>query len=516
MKEETPMSRPPEGPPRAAESRLQQGSIRLFRVGGIDVLLHWSWFLFALLRLQPTGTDDPLQPVRYDVQAWYLLEYVALFGLVLLHEFGHVLACRSVGGIANCIVLWPLGGIALVDPPARPGAVLWSIVAGPLVNVVLVVPTVGLWLACGAAGYEDTLPDVYRLATALAWMNGWLLLFNILPIYPLDGGQSLYALLWFVLGRARALMTATAVSLLTTVGILAVAVVQRSLTWGIIAVFGVLFSLVGLLGARALIGMLRGPRRQEVNCPNCAAAPPVGNFWACPRCWTAFDVFASAGKCPTCSTPTTTVLCPGCGRFRPYPQWLAGSTSAATLDTPLGTVIPQPTVAQRIGCGAIFALFALVLCGLPKVEEQPLGLIVWTLGGAILGMMSAGTITRTVRSNQAQRRLRGTWRLVEVDGQEVPDSAGPARQLILKYPYYEERVGGARDVRGMCWLDSLAEPAAISLTSKMGPDAGQPRQGIYRVDGDALLVCLAYPGVARPTAFVAQPGVQEVRRYRRR
>ena len=65
-----------------------------------------------------------------------MLEYLALFLIVLMHEFGHALACRQVGGTANRIVLWPLGGVAYVNPPQRPGATLWSIVAGPLVNVV--------------------------------------------------------------------------------------------------------------------------------------------------------------------------------------------------------------------------------------------------------------------------------------------------------------------------------------------------------------------------------------------
>jgi Zn-dependent protease len=56
----------------------------------------------------------------------------------LFHEFGHALACRQVGGQADLIVLWPLGGVAYVSPPPRPGALLWRIAAGPLVNVLLV------------------------------------------------------------------------------------------------------------------------------------------------------------------------------------------------------------------------------------------------------------------------------------------------------------------------------------------------------------------------------------------
>src|SRR5437016_10121848 len=74
---------------------------------------------------------------KYGSLTWNVLEYLALFIIVLLHEFGHALACRQVGGKADQIVLWPLGGVAYVAPPQRPGATLWSIVAGPLVNVIL-------------------------------------------------------------------------------------------------------------------------------------------------------------------------------------------------------------------------------------------------------------------------------------------------------------------------------------------------------------------------------------------
>jgi uncharacterized protein (TIGR03067 family) len=504
--------------PQAQESALQKGSIRLFRVAGIDVLLHWSWFFFALLRLQSPGTDGTFAFVHYDAQVWYFFEYLALFALVLLHEFGHVLACRSVGGIANCIVLWPLGGIALVDPPARPGPLLWCIAAGPFVNLLLLAPTIGFWFVCRVAGYEDTAPDLYRFAVALAYINGYLLLFNVLPVFPLDGGRVLQALLWFVMGRARSLQVATVVGLLTTLGLLVVTIVERSLVWGIMAGCGVLFSLAGLQGARHVIRMLGAPRREGAACPGCGAAPPIGNFWACQRCWLLCDAFATSGICPNCSTPLATVLCAECGLTRPYLAWHAGVIPSKVVDAPLqptSTVRPA-TVKQRVVWGLIFALFALALCGLPNVDEQPLGLIVWTVGGAILGAVSAGTMTRTFRTSQARRKLRDIWRLIEVDGQKVPDGAAETRWLNLNYAFYDERVGEHRDVKGTCWTDPLAEPAAISFTPKMGTDAGKPRQGIYLLDGTTLTICLANPGQPRPTSFVAQPDIQQVRKYRRR
>ena len=115
----------------------RQGALRLFRFSGIEVFLHWSWFLVAVIELQ-------VRSDTYSSYVWNGLEYLALFVIVTMHEFGHALACRLVGGRADQIILWPLGGVAYVDPPARPGAQLWSIAAGPLVNVALLPLLFGL------------------------------------------------------------------------------------------------------------------------------------------------------------------------------------------------------------------------------------------------------------------------------------------------------------------------------------------------------------------------------------
>src|SRR5678816_1565556 len=107
-----------------------RGTIRLIKLAGIQVYIHWSWFLFAVYEIENRS--------RYNSVIWGVLASLSLFVIVTLHEFGHALACRQVGGRAEQIVLWPLGGVAYVSPPPRPGANLWSIAAGPLVNVALV------------------------------------------------------------------------------------------------------------------------------------------------------------------------------------------------------------------------------------------------------------------------------------------------------------------------------------------------------------------------------------------
>src|ERR1019366_10694318 len=142
----------------------RQGSFRLFHFAGIDVYLHWSWFLIAVYGIS-------LRAGRYSSMVWPVLEYLALFLIVLLHEFGHALACRQVGGQADEIVLWPLGGIAFVSPPPRPGALLWSIAAGPLVNLVLVPVTIGLFVLARSQGLQEVDADADHFLWTILFMN---------------------------------------------------------------------------------------------------------------------------------------------------------------------------------------------------------------------------------------------------------------------------------------------------------------------------------------------------------
>src|SRR6516164_762163 len=179
--------------------KANQGSFHLFRFSGVDVFLHWSWFLVAIFEIN-------FRAGRYSSFAWNAIEYLLLFLIVLLHEFGHALACRQVGGIANRIMLWPLGGVAFAQPPPRPGATLWTIAAGPLVNVVLApILVMGYWFAY-RAGVGKANPDLVHYLLSIAVINIGLLIFNLLPIYPLDGGQILQSLLWFLIGQSRSLM----------------------------------------------------------------------------------------------------------------------------------------------------------------------------------------------------------------------------------------------------------------------------------------------------------------------
>ena len=250
----TDLPAPPEVqvPPAGPVATSHRGSFRLCRLAGTDVFVHWSWFVAAYFLMRNEASPD-------TSLGWAALEYVAGFGLVLLHEFGHVLACREVGGSANRIVVWPLGGLAFVAPPPRPWPTLWTIVAGPLVNVVLAPALVVLaYLAWPAEDAEPT--NLSNLATALAVFNVGLLIFNLLPIYPLDGGRILQALLWRLFGLRASLLVAGGIGIVAGTGLGLLAVSQGE--WWLTAVAG--FLVVGAYSGvqqAIILGRLSGGDR---------------------------------------------------------------------------------------------------------------------------------------------------------------------------------------------------------------------------------------------------------------
>jgi Zn-dependent protease len=294
------------------------GSMRLFQVGGISVYVHWSWLLVAVLEIQ-------FRTNLYTSQAWNVAEYLSLFAIVLVHEFGHALACRQVGGLANEIVLWPLGGVAFVAPPARPGAWLWSIAAGPLVNVVLVPLTIAAFRLGSSQGWTQANPDLERFLETLILMNLSLLIFNMLPVYPLDGGQILQALLWFVIGRANSLLVVSVIGMIAAAGAIGLAVLIKDTWIGILAVFVALRSWAGFQQARFLARMADAPRHEDAACPSCGVHPFVGEFWGCGQCGSRFDTFKHKAICPGCGRNYDQTTCPDCLKSHPIGEWLTAN-----------------------------------------------------------------------------------------------------------------------------------------------------------------------------------------------
>jgi Zn-dependent protease len=297
---------------------IRQGSIHLGRIAGIDLYLHWSWFVIAVIEI---GSRQG----RYTSLVWSLLEYLALFAIVLLHEFGHALACRQVGGTVDRIMLWPLGGVAYVNPPQRPAATLWSLAAGPLVNVALSPILGAALLAARSLGWAQSMPDAYHFLWMVLFIDVGLFVFNILPIYPLDGGQILRSLLWFFIGRARSLYVATILGFVGAAGLVCLALWMRS-TWSLlIAAYMLMSCWSGFKSARAMILVEKQPRREGFACPDCGAKPHAGPFWKCAQCSRNFDTFEAGAVCPNCRTQFPNTMCGECQKSHPIGEWAAGT-----------------------------------------------------------------------------------------------------------------------------------------------------------------------------------------------
>jgi Zn-dependent protease/CBS domain-containing protein len=176
-------------------------SVKIARVAGTEVRIHITFLLFlawiGFSYYQVGGAAAAIPGVLF---------VLALFGCVLLHEFGHVLAARAFGIPTPDITLLPIGGVArLQRMPDKPWQELIVAIAGPLVNVVIVVV---LTLFLGHSATIENLEQVERpsvgMLTKLASVNVMLVLFNLIPAFPMDGGRVLRALLAMVLPYARA------------------------------------------------------------------------------------------------------------------------------------------------------------------------------------------------------------------------------------------------------------------------------------------------------------------------
>jgi Zn-dependent protease len=195
-------------------------SFRVGRLFGIDIRVHILFLIWIGFRaLQSGGSTTEL------------MFLALLFGIVLLHELGHCFGARSVGGDADNILMWPLGGLAFAHAPMTPWAQFVTVAAGPAVNLVFCLFS-GAFLNVSAGGWVVpispfdsfgpamfALPGWYSYIAIFYHVNLWLLAFNLLPIYPLDGGQLLQCALWPFLGLRRAMELACQIGLVGCIGL---------------------------------------------------------------------------------------------------------------------------------------------------------------------------------------------------------------------------------------------------------------------------------------------------------
>src|SRR5918998_5000311 len=235
------------------------GSFKIGRAFGIDVKIHWTFFLllafFFYLGFSNGGN------VAAAVTASVII--VALFFCVLLHEFGHSLVAQRFGIEVPDITLLPIGGLArLKSLPENPWDEVKIAIAGPLVNVALA----PLFFAAAAGLGADLLrpanvleggASVGQILAYLGIMNLALAIFNLIPAFPMDGGRILRGLLATRLGAVRSTDIASTVGQVFAVGFFVLAFVTNSFTLALVAVF-IFFGASGEAGFVRQREMMRG------------------------------------------------------------------------------------------------------------------------------------------------------------------------------------------------------------------------------------------------------------------
>jgi Zn-dependent protease len=180
---------------------------------------------------------------------WFAIDSGGLFLIILLHEFGHCFAARRVGGRAEEILLWPLGGLAYVDAPNTPSAQMKTAIGGPMVNVLiglvlgpLLVASQTLNLGLFNRWYSSSTTGgiwawAHVWAEHLFWINLILLLFNLLPAFPLDGGRILQCYLWPRIGFEKATLKAIFLGNICAVGLAIIGIFSQELLMVFVALF---------------------------------------------------------------------------------------------------------------------------------------------------------------------------------------------------------------------------------------------------------------------------------------
>jgi len=231
-------------------------SFRAFRIQGITIRIHVTFLLGAvvLLWMQMPRPGERMTAPFSHLLGEAAATYGILFAIVLLHELGHCWGARRTGGEADEILLWPLGGLATVNPPHEPRAHLITTLSGPMVNVAICAlcsAVITLWTgSAGAVPWNPLHPmtpvdaSIYP-TVGQSWFlrvyatSYFLLLINLLPVFPFDGGRVLQACLWSRAGYSRSTQIAATTGMVGAVAIgLAGLFTDQSWLFVMIAVFG--------------------------------------------------------------------------------------------------------------------------------------------------------------------------------------------------------------------------------------------------------------------------------------
>ena len=191
-----------------------KAQIKLGRIFGVEIGLHYSWFLIALLITLSLAAQFRLNnPDWSDGLRWGLAITTALlfFAAIVAHELSHALVAKSRGLPVRSITLFALGGVAQIEKEAVDAKTeFWMGIVGPITSLVIGVICLGIALAMGWTPPGFPARPLPAMLMWLGYINVTLAVFNMIPGFPLDGGRVLRAVVWGITGDAKRATTIAA------------------------------------------------------------------------------------------------------------------------------------------------------------------------------------------------------------------------------------------------------------------------------------------------------------------
>jgi Zn-dependent protease/predicted transcriptional regulator len=184
-----------------------RAQIKLGRILGIEIGLHYSWFIIALLiTFSIAGHFRVHNPEWGESLSWALAVITALlfFTSIVVHELSHAAVAKSRGLPVRSITLFALGGVAQIEKEATDAKTeFWMGIVGPITSLVIGVICLGIALALGWTPPEFPSRPLPAMLMWLGYINIILAVFNMIPGFPLDGGRVLRAIVWWINGNAN-------------------------------------------------------------------------------------------------------------------------------------------------------------------------------------------------------------------------------------------------------------------------------------------------------------------------
>ncbi|MGF1582893.1 MAG: site-2 protease family protein [Gemmataceae bacterium] len=178
--------------------------IELFRVYNIPISIDLSWLIILMLLSWTLANLYRNTVEGIDSLGYWLLGIataLAFFACIVLHELGHAIVAKKLGLPVRGITLFLFGGVAeLESEPKSASDEFWMAIAGPIVSLTL---AIGLWVMAAVALVSNWAAEFTVFCVYLGWINLVVLIFNLIPAFPLDGGRVLRSIIWGISGNLR-------------------------------------------------------------------------------------------------------------------------------------------------------------------------------------------------------------------------------------------------------------------------------------------------------------------------